>query len=58
MSSPAVEFTPRHPEDAEFIAAWLRELFTKLKLNRRGKITVELIRPDTGKPFIKVTRRG
>ena len=57
MSSPAAEFTPKRPEDAEFIATWLRALFAKLKLSRRGKITVDLINTDT-KPTIRVTRRG
>ena len=37
MSSPAVVFFPKHPEDAQFIADWLRTLFAELKLLQTGK---------------------
>lgn len=55
MTQPYVNLRVAEPE---FVIVWLRKMFSRLRLLNKNKITVELVRPETGNPFIKVTRRG
>ena len=57
MTQPSVNLRVAEPE---FVIQWLRKMFIRLRLlkSKGSKITVELIRPEAGDAYIKVTRRG
>ena len=55
MTQPIVHVRVAQPE---YVIKWLRQLFDELRLLKKNKISIELVRPDTGKPYIQVTRRG
>ena len=44
--------------DPHYVIDWLRQMFSALKLLKPNKLTVELVEPDDGRPYIKITRRG